>query len=121
MEVEANDATTFCMLAIAQRRVRSRARSVRRRLTVLESEEQEPASTTQEAAAEPTAAPAQEQPKTESQAEAQPAATQAPTLDMPNLGKAPEITLTGWFNSEPITMASPGGQAAALVVFWTYT
>ena len=88
---------------------------------LLESEEQEPASTTQEAAAEPTAAPAQERPKTESQAEAQPAATQAPTLDLPNLGKAPEITLTGWFNSEPITMASLEGKAAALVVFWTYT
>ena len=76
---------------------------------LLESEELEPASTTQE------------QPKTESQAEAQPAATQAPTLDLPVLGKAPEITLTGWFNSEPITMASLEGKAAALVVFWTYT
>ena len=88
---------------------------------LLESEELEPASAKQEAAAEPTAAPAQEQPKTESQAEAQPAATQAPTLDLPVLGKAPEITLTGWFNSDPITMASLEGKAAALVVFWTYT
>ena len=42
-------------------------------------------------------------------------------LGLPNLGKAPEITLTGWFNSEPITMASLEGKAAALVVFWTYT
>ena len=77
--------------------------------TLLDTEEQEPASATQEEA------------KSESKAEAQPAATEAPTLDMPNLGKAPEITLTGWFNSEPITMASLEGKAAALVVFWTYT
>ena len=42
-------------------------------------------------------------------------------LDLPVIGKAPEITLTSWFNSEPITMASLEGKAAALIDFWTYT
>ena len=89
--------------------------------SLLDTEDEAPASTTQDSAAQPSAAPAQEEAKADSKTEAQPAATAAPTLDMPNLGKAPEITLTGWFNSEPITMASLEGKAAAMIVFWTYT
>lgn len=88
-------------------------------------EEQESASTAQETEAatkaEPTAAPAEAQPTAAPAKEAEVAPTAAPALDMPNLGKAPEITLTGWFNSEPITMASLEGKASALIVFWTYT
>ena len=89
--------------------------------TLIETEKEEPAPAQEAAKAEPTAAPADAQPTAEApkQAEAEP--TAAPTLDMPNLGKAPEITLTGWFNSEPITMASLEGKAAAMIVFWTYT
>lgn len=41
--------------------------------------------------------------------------------DLPVIGKAPEITLTDWINSEPITMASLQGNSAALIDFWTYT
>lgn len=41
--------------------------------------------------------------------------------ELPVIGKAPEITLTGWINSEPITMASLQGKSAALIDFWTYT
>ena len=89
--------------------------------TLIETEKEEPAPAQEAPKAEPTAAPADAQPTAEApkQAEAEP--TAAPTLDMPNLGKAPEITLTGWFNSEPITMASLEGKAAAMIVFWTYT
>ena len=67
--------------------------------------------------ADPTAAPAQAQPTAapEKQADA------APELDLPMLGKAPEIDLTSWFNSEPIKLSSLEGKAAAMVVFWTYT
>ncbi len=89
--------------------------------TLLETEEQKPATTTEAAKVEPTAAPAEAQPTAEPAKQAEPEPTAAPTLDLPNLGKAPEITLTGWFNSEPITMASLEGKASALVVFWTYT
>lgn len=42
-------------------------------------------------------------------------------VELPVIGKAPEITLTSWFNSEPITMASLQGKSAALIDFWTYT
>ena len=74
--------------------------------------DEQAASSAQESNAQPTA---------ESTRAAEVAPTAAPTLDMPMLGKAPEINLDTWFNSEPITMASLEGKAAALVVFWTYT
>ena len=88
--------------------------------TLIDTKE-EPAPAKEEAKAEPTAAPAEAQPTAEPEAKAEPEPTAAPELDMPNLGKAPEIMLTGWFNSEPITMASLEGKASALIVFWTYT
>lgn len=88
--------------------------------TLIDTKE-EPAPAKEEAKAEPTAAPAETQPTAEPEAKAEPEPTAAPELDMPNLGKAPEIMLTGWFNSEPITMASLEGKASALIVFWTYT
>ena len=74
--------------------------------------------------AEPTAAP---EPTAESTAAPEPTAaptaepTAVPQLDLPVLGEAPEINLTKWLNSDPITMASLQGKSAALVVFWTYT
>ncbi len=83
--------------------------------TLLETGEQAPAESAQ---TDPTAAPAEPKAETAQQA-AEP--TAAPTLDLPNLGTAPEITLTSWFNSEPITLASLEGKAAAMIVFWTYT
>jgi hypothetical protein len=89
--------------------------------TLIETEKEEPAAVKEEAKAEPTAAPAEAQPTAEPEAKAEPEPTAAPTLDLPNLGKAPEVMLTGWFNSEPITMASLEGKAAAMIVFWTYT
>ena len=89
--------------------------------TLIETEKEEPAPAKEEAKAEPTAAPAEAQPTAAPEAKAEPEPTAAPELDMPNLGKAPEIMLTGWFNSEPITMASLEGKASALIVFWTYT
>lgn len=73
-----------------------------------------------EPTAEPTAAPeATAEPTAAPEPTAEP--TAAPQLDMPVLGQAPEIELSGWFNSEAITMESLKGKAAALVVFWTYT
>ena len=89
--------------------------------TLIDTKEQEPELPKAEAKAEPTAAPAEAQPTAEAPKQAEVAPTAAPELDMPNLGKAPEITLTGWFNSEPITLASLEGKASALIVFWTYT
>ena len=74
-----------------------------------------------QATAAPTAAPAEAQPTAAPAQQAEVEPTAAPTLDLPNLGKAPEITLTSWFNSDPITMASLEGKAAAMIVFWTYT
>lgn len=88
--------------------------------TLIDTKE-EPAPAKEEAKAEPTAAPAETQPTAEPEKKAEVEPTAAPELDMPNLGKAPEITLTGWFNSDPITMASLEGKASALIVFWTYT
>ena len=86
-------------------------------------EEQKAESSAQESAAQPTAEPtaAPAQPTAEPAKQAEAAPTAAPTLDLPVLGQAPEIDLAKWFNSEPITMASLEGKAAALVVFWTYT
>ncbi len=89
--------------------------------SLIETDAKEPSTTQEEAKAEPTAAPAEAQPTAESAKQAEVLPTAAPELDLPNLGKAPEITLTGWFNSEPITMASLEGKAAAMIVFWTYT
>jgi hypothetical protein len=89
--------------------------------TLIETEQQESVATQEEAKAEPTAAPAEAQPTAEPAKQAEVEPTAAPELDLPNLGKAPEITLTGWFNSDPITMASLEGKAAAMIVFWTYT
>lgn len=80
----------------------------------------EPEQAAKEAAPAPTAAPeptavptAAPEPTTEP--------TAVPQLDLPVLGDAPEINLTKWLNSDPITMASLQGKSAALVVFWTYT
>ena len=88
--------------------------------TLIDSKE-EPAPAKEEAKAEPTAAPKEAEPTAEPEAKAEPEPTAAPELDLPNLGKAPEITLTEWLNSEPITLASLEGKASALIVFWTYT
>jgi glucose/arabinose dehydrogenase len=90
--------------------------------STLVSEEPQTAKTTEkEAAPEPTAAPAKAEAKVAATAEPTAAPTAAPALDLPNLGKAPEITLTEWLNSDPITLASLEGKASALIVFWTYT
>ena len=89
--------------------------------TLLDTKEEKPAAPTEAAKAEPTAAPKAAEPTAEPEAKPEPEPTAAPELDLPNLGKAPEITLTQWLNSEPITLASLEGKASALIVFWTYT
>ncbi len=80
----------------------------------------EPEQAAKEAAPAPTAAP---EPTAAPTAAPEPTAepTAVPQLDLPVLGDAPEINLTKWLNSDPITMASLQGKSAALVVFWTYT
>ena len=89
--------------------------------TLIDTEEQKPAEAAQEAKVEPTAAPKEAQPTAEPAKQAEPEPTAAPELDLPNLGKAPEITLTQWLNSDAITLSSLEGKASALIVFWTYT
>ncbi len=88
--------------------------------TLLDTQE-EPAPAKEEAKAEPTAAPKEAEATAEPEAKAEPEPTAAPELDLPNLGKAPEITLTQWLNSDAITLSSLEGKASALIVFWTYT
>ena len=88
--------------------------------TLLDTQE-ESAPAKEEAKAEPTAAPKEAEATAEPEAKAEPEPTAAPELDLPNLGKAPEITLTEWLNSDAITLSSLEGKASALIVFWTYT
>ncbi len=43
------------------------------------------------------------------------------TINLPNLGKAPELAgIKGWINSEPLTIASLQGKVV-MVDFWTYS
>lgn len=84
----------------------------------------EPEQAAKEAAPAPTAEPTAA-PEPTAVPTAAPEQTTEPTaipqLDLPVLGDAPEINLTKWLNSDPISMASLQGKSAALVVFWTYT
>ena len=44
----------------------------------------------------------------------------ATAVDLPVLGKAPEVNLSVWVNSEPISLASLKGTSAVGIAFWTY-
>ncbi len=46
--------------------------------------------------------------------------TELPQVDLPDLGKAPEIENTVWINAdEPVTIASQRGKVI-LLEFWTF-